>query len=186
MKFRIEHLSETDSTNTLARLYASKGAAEGLVIFSDFQSEGRGKPGSSWISPKGKDLLFSLLVRPPITASKAPMLTQIACRAVGALLKTHGIETEFKMPNDVLCQGKKICGTLVEAESSSGGKLEMAVIGIGLNVNTGASEIFESGISMKMVTRQEYIRENLLNSLLEALGHGLASLYPSEERPANA
>ncbi|OGW72425.1 MAG: biotin--[acetyl-CoA-carboxylase] ligase [Omnitrophica bacterium GWA2_52_12] len=181
MKFRIEHLHETDSTNTLARSYAAQGAAEGLVIFADFQTEGRGKQGHVWVSPKGKDLLFSLLVRPPVSASKAPMITQMACRAVAAALKNYGIETEFKMPNDVLCQGKKICGTLVEAESSAG-KLEMAVIGIGLNVNTDSAEIFPEGISMKMVTGQVHDREKILGEVLEALEQGLAPFYGTDAK----
>ncbi|HOW88606.1 MAG TPA: biotin--[acetyl-CoA-carboxylase] ligase, partial [Candidatus Omnitrophota bacterium] len=67
--FQICHIPEVSSTNTLALQKAGQNASEGLVITTDHQTAGRGKPGNQWISPKGKNLLFSILLRPPITSA---------------------------------------------------------------------------------------------------------------------
>src|SRR3989338_8343996 len=109
LKFKIRHYPEVDSTNTLAKEFASQQAKEGLVFTADYQTAGRGKPGNQWISPKGKNLLFSVLLRPPVTPARAPHLTQIACRSVSKVLQMHGIESTFKRPNDVMVNGRKIC-----------------------------------------------------------------------------
>ena len=135
IQFKIRHISEVASTNTVALEEARQGTPESLVIITDHQTAGRGKPGCQWVSPKDKNLLCSILLRPPFKPSQAPMLTQIACRAVAKVLKEkYDIASEFKRPNDVMVESRKICGILVEALSSAS-KLEAVIIGIGLNVN---------------------------------------------------
>ena len=157
MKLHDEHFTELASTSAMLTEHANRGAEEGLVIWADHQSDGRGKPGNQWQSPKGKDLLFSILLRPPISPSKAPLLTQIACRSVATILKNnYAIDTAFKRPNDIMIGEKKICGVLVESASKTQDRIDSAIIGIGLNVNAEAAEIFTTGISMKMVTGKEY------------------------------
>jgi BirA family biotin operon repressor/biotin-[acetyl-CoA-carboxylase] ligase len=177
IQFQIRHIPEVTSTNTVVLEEATQGAAEGLVVRTDHQTEGRGKPGNIWLSPRGKNLLFSALLRPPLRPDQIPFLTQIACRAVAKTLKKHyAIETEFKRPNDLMVGSKKICGTLVEALSTPT-MVEAAVIGIGLNVNADSNELPEEGISMKMLTRKVYSLEEILEFILEELGERAAELY---------
>ncbi len=175
--FQIRRIPEVSSTNTVALEAAKQGAHEGLVITSDHQTAGRGKPGRMWESPKGKNLLCSILLRPPLSPARAPMLTQIACRVVAKVLKEkYDIASEFKRPNDVMVGLKKICGTLTEALSTSS-KLEAVVIGIGLNVNAESSELPPEGISMRVLTKTEYSIEGVLGNILDELGKKCIELY---------
>jgi BirA family biotin operon repressor/biotin-[acetyl-CoA-carboxylase] ligase len=175
--FAIRRIPEVTSTNTVVLEEATQGAAEGLVILTDYQTGGRGKPGSTWISPRGKNLLFSALLRPPLRPDKIPLLTQIACRAVAKVLWEHyRIESRFKRPNDVMVGPKKICGTLVEAISTSN-RVEAAVIGIGLNVNAVIGELPEEGISMRMLTGETHSIPEILEYILEELSDRISELY---------
>ncbi|MFA7254490.1 MAG: biotin--[acetyl-CoA-carboxylase] ligase [Candidatus Omnitrophota bacterium] len=175
--FQIRHIPEVSSTNTVALEEAKQGAPEGLVIVSDHQTSGRGKPGRQWLSPAGKNLLCSILLRPPLTQAQAPMLTQIACRAVAKVLKEkYAIDSEFKRPNDVMVGSRKICGTLVEAVSTPS-KLEAVVIGIGLNVNAETGELPPEGISMRALTHKEYPIDEVLGHILLELGQKCDDLY---------
>jgi BirA family biotin operon repressor/biotin-[acetyl-CoA-carboxylase] ligase len=178
MQFQIQSFKELSSTNSLALDYAAKGASEGLVIVADYQTNGRGKPGRKWVSPRGKNLLFSILLRPPISPSKAPSITQIACRSVAKVLKCqYEIPCTFKRPNDVLVKGKKVCGILAESSSRSNGDLEAVVVGIGLNVNAGLEELVPEATSLKELTAREYSREKLLRKILAQLKLDLKGLY---------
>ncbi|MFH0984087.1 MAG: biotin--[acetyl-CoA-carboxylase] ligase [Candidatus Omnitrophota bacterium] len=177
IQFKIQHIPEVSSTNTLALDAARQGEPEGLVIISDHQTEGRGKPGRQWLSPMGKNLLCSILLRPPLSQAQAPILTQVACRAVAKVLKEkYAIASEFKRPNDVMVGSRKICGTLVEALSSPS-KLEAVVIGIGLNVNAEMSELPQEGISMKIMTGTSYAIDEILGHILDEMGMKCSELY---------
>ena len=177
IQFKIHHIPEVDSTNTVALQEARQGTHEGLVITSDHQTEGRGKPGRQWLSPAGKNLLCSILLRPPLSPAQAPLLTQVACRAVAKVLKEkYDTVSEFKRPNDVMVGPRKICGILVEALSSTS-KLEAVVIGIGLNVNAEASELPREGVSMKMITGKSYSRDDVLEHILKELSNRIEELY---------
>lgn len=179
MKFQIKRVREVSSTNTLAKEYAEKNAKEGLVIVADYQTHGRGKPGRIWQASRGKNLLFSVLLRPPISPSRAPLVTQIACRAVAkALEKASGLRPTFKKPNDVMIQGKKICGVLVETTSSAN-KLKSLIIGIGLNVNASAEEMPPEGTSMNLLTKNVFSKRKILEMILENLKEGLTPFYDS-------
>lgn len=176
-QFTIRYISEVSSTNTVALEAAKQGAREGLVITADHQTAGRGKPGRRWLSPAGKNLLCSILLRPPLSPAQAPMLTQVTCRAVAKVLKEkYDIVTEFKRPNDVMVKSQKICGILVEAFSSSS-KLEAVVIGIGLNVNAESTELPPEGISMRVLKKTEYPIDEVLGYILDELGHKCDELY---------
>lgn len=178
--FQIRHIPEVSSTNTLAMEEARKNAPEGLVIVADHQTAGRGKPGNSWISPRGKNLLFSVLLRPPLKSAQAPLLTHIACRAVAKVLKEkYDIASEFKRPNDVMAGSKKICGTLVEALSSPS-TVQAVVIGIGLNVNTEKAEIPGEAVSMKLITGKVYSRDEILGNILKELTLKLEEFYSTK------
>jgi BirA family biotin operon repressor/biotin-[acetyl-CoA-carboxylase] ligase len=175
--FEIRHIPEVSSTNTVVLEEAAEGAAEGLVHLTDYQTGGRGKPGNIWVSPPGKNLLFSVLLKPALRPDQIPLLTQIACRAVAKVLgERYDIATQFKRPNDVMLGPKKICGTLVEAISTAS-RVEAAVIGIGLNVNTEPEELPEVGISMKMFTGKTYDIREILEYVLEELSARITELY---------
>ncbi len=177
VQFTIRRIPEVSSTNTVALEEARRGAPEGLVIVTDYQTSGRGKPGNSWVSPKGKNLLFSILLRPPLSQAQAPMLTQVACRAVAKTLKEkYDIDSEFKRPNDVMIGQRKICGILVEAISTPS-RLEAVVVGIGLNVNTETSELPPNGTSMKLVTDRETSLEDLLGHILDEFCKKIHEFY---------
>lgn len=180
IQFQIEKLEEITSTNTLLLERAKRGAPEGLVIMTDYQIAGRGKPGRQWISPKGKNLLFSVLLRPPITSSQAPLLTQIACRVVAKVLKEkYDIASKFKRPNDVMVGSRKICGTLVEAVASPS-KLEAVIVGIGLNVNAEATELPKEGVSMRDLIGKTYSRDEILGYILKELAVKLEEFYRTQ------
>ena len=175
--FQIEKLGEVTSTNTLLLERARQGAPEGLVIVASHQTAGRGKPGKQWLSPAAKNLLCSILLRPPLSPAQAPMLTQIACRAVAKVLKEkYDIASEFKRPNDVMVGSRKICGILTEAISSQS-KLEAVVIGIGLNVNAEDSELPPEGVSMKALTGIMSSTDEALSHILDELGRKIHELY---------
>ncbi|MFA5159607.1 MAG: biotin--[acetyl-CoA-carboxylase] ligase [Candidatus Omnitrophota bacterium] len=177
LQFTIRHISEVSSTNTVALEAAKQGVREGLVITADHQTAGRGKPGRQWLSPSGKNLLCSILLRPPLSPAQAPMLTQVACRAVAKVLKEkYDIVSEFKRPNDVMVGPRKICGILVEAFSTLS-KLEAAVIGIGLNVNTETMELSHEGVSMRVLKDKEYPLGEVLGHILEELDCKCSELY---------
>jgi BirA family biotin operon repressor/biotin-[acetyl-CoA-carboxylase] ligase len=176
-KFKIKHFSKLPSTNTYARQQAELGAEEGLVFWADFQTGGRGQFDRKWESAPGKNLLFSILLRPPISPAKAPIITQIACHSVAGVLKEiYGIENELKRPNDVLVQKKKICGILTESSSRSPKKVDDVIIGIGLNINQTPAGVPEA-ICMKEVLGKELNPQEVLGHLLERLQKDLLELY---------
>ena len=177
LQFRIEKLGEVSSTNTLALDRARQGDPEGLVLVAEHQTSGRGKPGRIWESPKGKNLLCSILLRPPLSPAQAPMLTQIACRAIAKVLKEkYDMASEFKSPNDVMVGSRKICGTLVEAISTSS-KLDAVVVGFGLNINAEASELPSSGVSMKTLKGIEYSTDEVMAHILDEIRPKVHELY---------
>ena len=125
---------ETDSTNDLAAQAGDDGLAEGIVIFAESQRAGRGTAGRKWVSPPRQNLLFSVLLRPEsIPASRWPELTFCAALAVAeAVEDTTGQMARIKWPNDVLIDGRKVAGILLESHQRKAPGF--VVVGVGLNV----------------------------------------------------
>jgi BirA family transcriptional regulator, biotin operon repressor / biotin---[acetyl-CoA-carboxylase] ligase len=126
---------ETTSTNDVIDKLGRDGVKEGVVVFAESQSKGRGRLGRSWISLRGKGLWFSILLRPPLPPQSATQITIASATAVvRALSASTGVQCDVKWPNDILIGGKKVCGILTEmsAELES---IKYVVLGIGLNVN---------------------------------------------------
>jgi BirA family biotin operon repressor/biotin-[acetyl-CoA-carboxylase] ligase len=139
----IKSMSETPSTQTEAKMAARAGAPHGTVFVADFQSAGRGRRDREWISRPGLDLTFSVILRPEIEPRLAPLLNLAAalsvCRSAEDFFsEPHAVSV--KWPNDVLARGKKICGIICETVGGAG-KTDWAVLGIGLNVNSAASDM---------------------------------------------
>ncbi len=135
MKFSLHHFELLSSTNDKAAdiVYSS-----GDVIVAEFQSEGRGQRGNHWESAKGENLTFSIVVEPSgLQISEHFKLSMVASLCVARCVESLGIEgVEVKWPNDILVQGRKISGVLIE-NSLMGPNISRSIIGIGLNVRQG-------------------------------------------------
>jgi BirA family biotin operon repressor/biotin-[acetyl-CoA-carboxylase] ligase len=133
--FRLIAYDTIDSTNDELKRLAREGAAEALVITAARQTAGRGRRGRSWISPAG-NLLTSILLRPRCRAATAAQLGFVAALgvadAIGELAPM--VELRCKWPNDLLANGKKVCGILLETEMVTGDQPDFVILGIGLNL----------------------------------------------------
>lgn len=137
LKPKILRFDSLPSTNLEAMKRASDGAAEGLCIVAGEQTAGRGRRQREWVSPCGAGLYFSILLRPQFAQSSWPLLTLMAAIAVhDALLAECQLETDIKWPNDILVDGKKLCGILAETIDTPAGRA--VVVGIGINLTQSA------------------------------------------------
>ena len=127
---------EVDSTNDEALRLMSRGeAAHGVVVAAESQSKGRGRGGNSWFSPRRAGLWFSVVLMPDFPGERIPWITQAAGLGLATgMEKAFGVKAELKWPNDLLLNGRKVCGILIES-SVKQNTVEYAVVGIGLNVN---------------------------------------------------
>ena len=133
-------LAETASTNDVARAWALAGAPDGAFATAARQTHGRGRRERKWESPAGTGLYVSFVLRPAWPAQQAPNLAILAGMAAFHALEKAGVkDLRVKWPNDVLAGGKKICGVLVERRLGAG-RIEFAVVGIGINVGQEAVE----------------------------------------------
>ena len=124
-----------DSTNSVAKTLAQQGAVEGTLVIADEQTAGRGRLGRRWLAPRGTCLLLSLIFRPDWEVRRAQELTMICGLGIReAIREVTGLPAQLKWPNDIMLRSRKAGGILTEV-SSSGGHLDYAVVGIGLNVN---------------------------------------------------
>ncbi len=172
---RVEVHDQVESTNDLAALRGSQGEAEGLVVIAESQDSGRGRRGAKWVSESGRDLLFSILLRPKGRPDSWPWLVHGAAVGVARVVEAVcGVPVGIKWPNDVYLPGnRKVCGILMETVVGSGSKgTGHAVLGIGLNVNSGnfPAELGQTAGSISEVLGGEVVdRERLLVSVLQEL-----------------
>lgn len=136
-------LDETDSTNNEAKKLAAEGAVHGTVVIADSQTAGRGRLDRQFVSPAGKGLYMSIIIRPESDIKFAPMITSAAAVAAAiAVENICGSEVQIKWVNDLYMNGKKICGILTEAAVNTDGKsLEYVIVGIGINVRSISDEL---------------------------------------------
>jgi BirA family biotin operon repressor/biotin-[acetyl-CoA-carboxylase] ligase len=139
----VRYFDAIDSTNREALDWAACGGPEGSVVVADHQTGGRGRWGRSWFSAAGQLLQFSLILRPNIEPQRSGSLTAglgvATARAIRALT---GLEVQVKWPNDVVLEGRKLAGILVES-TVMGSSIDAAVCGIGINVHLGTDDIPE-------------------------------------------
>jgi BirA family biotin operon repressor/biotin-[acetyl-CoA-carboxylase] ligase len=174
-------LTETASTNDVAREQARKGARAGFLVAASRQTKGRGRLGRSWESPPDRGLYVSLLLRPDWPAAPAGRLGILSSVAAADAVETAtGLRPHIKWPNDLVLDGRKLAGLLIETEPQ-GRELASAVIGIGLNVRHAAEDFSPavSGLatSLYLATGQLYRRADLLVALLHAFEHRLAQPF---------
>lgn len=170
----IYYYEEVESTNAVAKKLALEGAKQGCVVIAERQSRGRGRLERKWHSPEG-GLWFSVILRPIIKAAEVPKLVLIAAVAIyKAINRVLGLSVEVKWPNDILINGRKVCGILTEAVSR-GENLCFVVLGVGLNVNINLQvlpqEVRESATSLKEVVGKKIDRINIFCSCLTWLEH---------------
>lgn len=133
-----------DSTNTKAQELAEKGYQSGTLVVADKQESGKGRRGRSWVSPSGTGIFMTLMIKPDINPNNASMLTLVAALAVAkAITSVTGEEALIKWPNDIVVNGKKVCGILTEMNAQFD-YINHIVVGIGINVH---NESFPEEIS---------------------------------------
>lgn len=165
----VSYFRETDSTNVQARRLGEDGAPHGTLVAADAQSAGRGRRGRQWDSPHGSDIYMSLLLRPQIPATQAPMLTLVMALAVAdALREQTGVDARIKWPNDIVTRGRKMCGILTEMSADMDG-VRYVVIGVGINVNGTAfpEEIRERATSLALESGRRFLRPVLMAAVME-------------------
>lgn len=167
---KIIRFEKIDSTNAYAKSIAEE-AEEGTVILADEQSAGRGRFARSWISEPGKNLLFSIILKPRLPADRIALLSLAAGIAVAlAIEEVSGLKTDCKWPNDILIDGKKVCGILAESSFARSAPISL-IIGIGLNVNqlNFPKELQSTASSISLIAGKVFDRDLILNSILEQL-----------------
>lgn len=169
---RVLHFPVLDTTMEVACREARAGAPEGLLVLAEEQRAGRGRYGRRWEAPFGSCILASLLLRPTfLPPERTFLLTALAALSMAEAVEEElGRPCALKWPNDVLLQGRKVCGILVEVEGTAA-KLEWAVVGWGLNVNVDFrdSELAGRAISLAEASGHPFPRLSLLAACLERM-----------------
>lgn len=164
----IYYYEETGSTNIDAKRLGEEGAAHGTIVVADKQNAGRGRRGRVWQSPAGKDIYFTILLRPSFEPDKASGLTLVMALSVAqAVERKCGLKAGIKWPNDVVLNGKKICGILTEMNMETD-YIQHVVIGVGINVNLDEmpEEISQTATSILREGGEKTARAELLQEVL--------------------
>lgn len=168
---RIYHFFKTDSTNTVAMHLGEAGEPHGTIVLAEEQTSGRGRSGRSWISEKSAGIYCSVLLRPAIPPSHAPILTLVAGLALrDASAEELDVMPDVRWPNDLLASGKKFAGILTEMHAEPD-RVHYAVVGLGINVNQSKmpEPLAESATSLRIETGKSHSRLEMLIRLLRQL-----------------
>jgi len=177
IEWNITHIDETDSTNRW--LQSHPHDSHGVVVWTDYQTAGRGCGTNTWESERGQNLLFSMLIHPENLPANRQFSISMAvslaiCKVVGIILPS--LNPTIKWPNDIYVGDRKICGILIE-NTLQGSCIKDSIIGVGLNVN---QLCFVSDapnpVSLANLTGRLFDREALLHQLLDTFDAELAAL----------
>lgn len=164
----IIHFDSIDSTNNYAKKIAMD-QVEGTVVTAEQQSTGKGRLGRNWTSPAKKGIYFSIILKPNLEPSKVSKVTLIGAAAVNLSLKDMNIDSKIKWPNDIVIDGRKVCGILTEM-SCELNLINYIVIGIGINANLDEEDFLDDyknrATSLKIVLGEEIQRKKLLALVL--------------------
>ena len=169
MAKNLEYYDEIDSTNNRAKALGEAGGADGTLFVAETQTAGKGRRGRCWQSPAGSSISMSILLRPVMNPSDAPMLTLVmAYAATKALREKTELDIGIKWPNDLVVSGKKISGILTEM-SAEIDYINHVVIGVGINVNqdTFPDDIKETASSLKMELGKRIKRSGLIAAVMK-------------------
>jgi BirA family biotin operon repressor/biotin-[acetyl-CoA-carboxylase] ligase len=166
-------LEQTASTNDAILEAAGANPKEGLVLFAEHQTAGRGQRGNRWESAAGKGLWFSILLRPEISLVSSPRLTAWAAEGVSdAIQNEFSLTPAIKLPNDVQIDGRKVAGVLVEMRAQTKAR-HLAIVGIGVNVNQSPEDFPKDlqgrPISLAMALGRQVDRTRFAIALLRNL-----------------
>lgn len=169
----IRVFEETGSTNDVVEKLARDGVQEGVVVFAESQSRGRGRLGRKWLSPARRGLWFSVLLRPTLRPQAVPRITIMAAVAVWEAVREEiGLQLEVKWPNDLLAGGKKVAGILTEM-SGEQDRVKHVILGIGVDANLEPSDLPKgpgvNATSLSAVAGRQLDRSGLATAILRAL-----------------
>jgi BirA family biotin operon repressor/biotin-[acetyl-CoA-carboxylase] ligase len=169
----IRVFEQTTSTNDVVEKLARDGVREGVVVFAESQTKGRGRLGRKWISPTRKGLWFSILLRPDLRPQETTQLTVASAIALRrAIVSETKLQPEIKWPNDILIGGKKVAGILTEL-SAELDKVRHVILGIGIDVNLDAGELpadlKKIATSLKIESGETISRAELATTILGEL-----------------
>ena len=166
---KVYYFESLGTTMNVAMQLGMEGAAEGTLVLAETQSKGKGRLGRNWLSPKYKGIYFSLILRPKIAPSRAPILTLLAavsiCQAVKEITR---LDCQIKWPNDIIMHNKKLGGILTEL-SAEVDKINFVVIGAGINVNTDKKNLLSTATSLKEQKKENIDRVALLQEILRKI-----------------
>jgi BirA family biotin operon repressor/biotin-[acetyl-CoA-carboxylase] ligase len=173
--FRLVAYETIGSTNDEAKRLARDGTPEGLIVWARKQTAGRGRRGRAWVSPAG-NLYLSLLLRPKCSAATAAQLGFVAALGMAAALGelAPGVVLSCKWPNDLLVNGKKIAGILLETEMIAGDQPDFVVIGIGVNLASSPDDTPYPVTSLAKEAASEVAPEAVLARFVELFAGWLA------------
>jgi len=169
----IRVFEQTTSTNDVIEKLARDGVKEGVVVFAESQTKGRGRLGRKWVSPAYKGLWFSILLRPNLRPQETTQLTVGSATALCRAIRSEtGLNPEIKWPNDVLIGGRKVAGILTEL-SAEPDRIKHVILGIGVNVNLGATELpvelRKMATSLKIEAGHPFSRADVAVAILQEL-----------------
>ncbi len=166
----LHHFYKIGSTNTAAMAGAAEGAAHGSVYVAEEQTAGRGRGANSWQSPRSTGIYCSSILRPALPPSEVLVLSLAAGLAVQAAIRQvdSRVTPDLKWPNDLLIDGKKVCGILTEMNAEAT-RVRYIVVGIGINVNQASFPKDLPATSLRLVTGSEWSRVELVVALLKSL-----------------
>lgn len=172
-KENIYTYDQVDSTNTIAKKLAGEGKEEGTFVIAEEQTKGKGRMGRDWISPYGKGIWVSFILKPEILPVRASEITFVVAVGIMEGIKKYiNKDVKIKWPNDILLDGKKIVGILTEI-SAEVERINYIVAGIGINANQEISdfpmEIREKATSLKINTGKIINRNELLRKIIEEM-----------------
>lgn len=166
---KVIYFAETDSTNIRAKSLAEQGAEHGTLVVADMQYAGKGRRGRGWISATGTSIYMSVILRPSFIPARAPMLTLVMAYSVlQAVREREGLDAMIKWPNDLVLNGKKICGILTEM-SAEIDYINHVVIGVGVNTNEEQypEEIKETATSLRIEKGSRIKRGDLIACIMK-------------------
>jgi len=174
----IKVFEQTTSTNDVAEKLARDGVREGVVVFAEAQTKGRGRLGRAWNSPRRKGLWFSVLLRPNLHPQETTQLTVISAIALRRAIQTvAGLSAGIKWPNDLLLGGKKAAGILTEL-SAELDRVRHVILGIGVDVNQEEfpAELQATATSLKIASGKTVPRAELAVEILRELDRDYARM----------
>ncbi len=172
-----------DSTNNLAKRLGEEGKSHGTLAIAEEQTAGKGRRGRSWSAPPGLGLWMSLLLRPNLNPSCASMLTLVSGLSVTrAIEEVTGLKVQIKWPNDIVYEGKKICGILTEMSAEMEG-IHYVVVGIGINVNIEEfpEELKQKATSLKIICGKKIDRVEIVTAFLKYFESDYSKFLKTED-----